>query len=141
MIMRSGYSTIFAFRFGRCRVVWLEAAQHCFDPGYQLLGIKGFDHIVVSAQLQSQDLVEDLALGGKHDDRGRWNVWRISLTDLIAVHAGKHQIQKDQVRVRRCQMLCRACLAVVNDLWCRRHSFGEVEGDQLCDIAVIVHNQ
>ena len=117
--------------------VRLETAEHRLDPGYQLLGIKGFDHIIVRTQLQSQDLVENLALGGKHDD-GDVGALADFPTDLVAVHAGKHQVEKDQVRGEGVEAP-KSRLAVANDPGVETF-FGEIEGDELCDIAVIVHN-
>ena len=48
------------------------------DAGDDLFGVKGLYHVVVGAQLQAQHLVEHLALGGEHDDRGMEDFFRIS---------------------------------------------------------------
>ena len=75
------------------------AAENRLDAGHQFLGIKGLDDIVIRAQLQPKNLIEDFALGGKHDD-GRLRVPADLTADLIAIHARKHQIQKNQIRVK-----------------------------------------
>ena len=59
-------SDIRSLRCGSSRFV---TAQNCFDTGYQFLGIKGLFHIVIGTELQSQNLIKDLALGREHDDR------------------------------------------------------------------------
>ena len=92
------------FGHGRCRRLhWrLVAPQNGFDSGNQLFRIEWFDHVVVSAQLQSQHFIKDFALGGEHDD---WYLGGASQfpADLIAVDARKHQIQKYQVIMIRFQ--------------------------------------
>ena len=69
----------------------LIAAQDRFYPGYQFLGVKWLDHVVISTQFQTQDLVEDLTFCGKHDDRHLGAGTQLPAY-LVAVHAGKHQI-------------------------------------------------
>jgi hypothetical protein len=38
------------------------AAHHRFDSCHNLLGVKRFDHVIIRSQLQTQNLVEGLAL-------------------------------------------------------------------------------
>ena len=38
----------------------LETPQYRLDTGYQFLGVKWFDHIIIRAQLKPQHLIEDL---------------------------------------------------------------------------------
>ena len=54
------------FRLCGCRLI---SSQHSLYPCDKLLGIKGLLHIIVSAQLQAEDLVKDLALCREHNDR------------------------------------------------------------------------
>jgi hypothetical protein len=72
-------------------------AQHAADAGDQLAGAERLDHVVVGAQLQADDPVRLVALGGQHDDRGR-GLGADLAAHLQAVHARQHQIQHDQVR-------------------------------------------
>ena len=72
------------------------SAQHRLDTGHQFLGVKGLDHIVVGSQFQPQHFVEDLSLGGEHDD-GDLRGGPQFPAYLISVDAGKHQVQKDDV--------------------------------------------
>ena len=123
-------------RRGR-RAGWLVPAQHGFYPGHQLFRVKGFDHVIVGAQLQSQHLVKGLALGGQHDD-GYLAFGAKLPADLIAVHAGQHQIQQYQIRCKAFKGLQRF-LAVVGNLGVVA-LFVQVEGDQLCDIHVVIYN-
>ena len=42
--------------------------------------------------------------------------------DLIAVHAGKHQVQKDQVRAERNRNALQSFFPVVDNLYVSKHS-------------------
>ena len=77
----------------------LETAEHRLDPGYQFLGVKGLNDIVVRPQLQPQHLVKYLPLGREHDN-GEVGLVPDLPADLIAVDAGQHQIQKHQVGLK-----------------------------------------
>ena len=115
----------------------LVAPQHGLYPGHQLLGIKGLDHIVVSPQLKPQHLVKDLALGGEHDNRDLGAGAQLA-AHLIAVHAGKHQIKENQVRVEDRENVQRL-LAVPHDL--RFKAFlCQIQGNELRNVVVIVYD-
>ena len=45
------------------------ATQHGAHPRKKLAGAEGLGEVVVGAQLEAEDAVDLLALGGKHDDR------------------------------------------------------------------------
>ena len=125
------------FRRGRSRSS-LIAAQHGLDPGYQLLGVEGLDHVVIGAQLQSQDLIKNFALGGKHDDRHLGGGPQLT-AHLVAVDARKHQIQQDQVRLKFREDL-QGFLAVIDNIGFVAF-FHQIERNQLCDVLIIIYNQ
>ena len=125
------------FRRGRSRSS-LIAAQHGLDPGYQLLGVEGLDHVVISAQLQSQDLIKNFALGGKHDDRNLGGGPQLT-AHLVAVDTRKHQIQQDQVRLKFREDL-QGFLAVIDNIGFVAF-FHQIERNQLCDVLIVIYNQ
>jgi hypothetical protein len=47
-----------------------RAAEHRLDPGEELAGVVGLGDIIVGADLESDDLVDVVAVGGEHDDAG-----------------------------------------------------------------------
>ena len=87
--------------FGSLRFRRLVTAQDCAHTRHQFFGVKGLHHIVVSAQLQPQNLIKDLALGGEHDDGGgRFGADFPAY--LITVNPRQHQIQQNEVGLVRC---------------------------------------
>ena len=60
-------------------------------------------------------------------------------TYLISVNSRKHQIQKDQIRVKNMELL-QGFLAVIYDFSLKAF-FCKVESYQLCNIIVIVNNE
>ena len=70
------------------------AAQDRADARDDFFRLEGLDHIVVGAQLQTEDLVEDLALGGDHDDGTVGGLADLAAY-LPAVHLGQHDVQQD----------------------------------------------
>ena len=116
----------------------MAPAQHCLDPGHQFLGIKGLDHVVVSPQLQPQDLVKDLALGGQHDNGNLGRGPQLP-AHLVSVHAGKHQIKKDNVGIKFGKHP-ESLLPVIYDQGFITF-FYKIERDQLRDIDIIVNNE
>ena len=120
---------VFALLFGGRRSRGrgcLVTAQHCLDAGNQFLGIKGFYHIIISPQLQSQYLVENLSLSGQHYDRYLGGSAQLP-ADLITVYTGKHQVQQYQVGLEFRKYL-KGFLAVPHN-HCLITLFHQVEGD------------
>ena len=114
-------------------VVWqrLDACHHLFC-------VKGLDHVIVCAQLQTQHLVKGLALGGKHHHRG---VARLAdaAADLKTVHAGHHHVQQHHIRLDRVELF-QSFFAIV----CHRDLIallGQVQPQQLADVGVVVHHK
>ncbi len=115
----------------------LAAPQDGPDPGHHFLGIKRLHDVVVGPQLQPQNLVKDLALGGKHDHRG--GGFRADLpAHLVAVHARKHQVQQDQVGLVALKGIQRI-LPVEHNLRVKAFLI-QVKRDQLRNILIIVYN-
>ena len=91
-----------------------EAAQHRLDAGQHLAGAEGLYDVIVRAQLQAQDAVDLLALGGEHDDRQAAGL-ADGAADVDARHAGHHQVQHHHVRMEALHHL-QGLLAVVGAL-------------------------
>ena len=72
-------------------------AQLGFHPGDELHGVE--DHIVIGAKFQSQDLIEDFAFGGQHDD-GDVPAFPDFHGGVHAVQTGHHDIHEDQLDIR-----------------------------------------
>ena len=74
----------------------LGVTQRHADAGQQFGSAKRLGDVVVRAQIQAQDLVHLVALGGQHDDRdigGRGRALQAA-ADLHAVDAGQHNVQQ-----------------------------------------------
>jgi hypothetical protein len=76
----------------RCR-----APEHRAHAGRQLARREGLRDVVVCAQLEADDPIRLLAAGGQHDDR-QARARPDPAAELEAVHAGKHQVEDDEVR-------------------------------------------
>ena len=129
---------ILSGRSGFRRRLGLKAPQHGFDPGYQFFGVEGFDDIVVCAQLQPQNFVKDFSFCGEHDD-GHIRFVPDLPADLVTVDTREHKIEKDQIGTVGIKSF-EGFLSVVDDP-CVEALFGQIEGDQLCDIIIIIYNQ
>src|SRR6266545_514367 len=69
------------------------------DAGHQLAQGERLCDVVVSPDLEAEDPVDFLPLGGEHDDR-RFDPLAAQLpADVQAAHARQHDVQEDQVRV------------------------------------------
>ncbi len=90
-----------------------HSAQDGTDTRDDLLGFKGLDHIVVRSQLQTEDLVKYLALGGEHNDGAVGGLADLPAY-LPAVHLGQHDVEQHQRRLFTLKELQRL-LAVVGD--------------------------
>ena len=114
------------------------AAKHRLDPGNEFLRVKGLLHVVVRPELQSQHLVEDLALGGEHDDRHLGLLPDLP-ADLVAVLPGQHDVQENEVRLIGVEGDKRA-LAVGDDLRVVA-LLAHVERDQLRNVLIVIDDQ
>src|SRR5262249_4944839 len=56
------------FELRRGTSLALDTAQQSPHPGEQFLGTKGFDEVIISADVESHYTVLDLAFGGKHQN-------------------------------------------------------------------------
>lgn len=76
----------------------IRAAQNALDAERKFARRKGLGHIVIGPQLEAEDAVHFVGLGGEHDDGDvlRGGVGFESLTDLKPAHAGEHQIEHDE---------------------------------------------
>src|SRR5215470_12493345 len=70
------------------------------DAREELARVERLGQVVVGAELEADDLVHVLPLGGDHDDRdaGGVRARAQAAAHLEAVHAGEHEIEKDDVR-------------------------------------------
>ena len=82
----------------------LDVAGHEVRRGDELLGIEGLDDVVVGAALEALDDIRGVAFGREHDDRDS-RLLANARADLDAVNAGKHKVEKNQVRLRESERL------------------------------------
>jgi len=73
-----------------------RAAQHRLHPAAELAERERLGDVVVGPELQAQDLVDLLGLGGQHDDRHA-AARPQTPADLEAVDLGQHQVEHDEV--------------------------------------------
>ena len=95
--------------------------------------------VVVGAELEPEDLVDLLGLGGEHDDRHGLALGAQAPADLQAVHARQHHVQHDEIEDLLVE--ARERLAAVGGL----HDFVAValqrEGEQRLDRLLVVDEQ
>ena len=89
----------------------MEIEQVKFFKNMVIVKFKGFDNIVVGPHLQAGHLVNGLALGGEHDDRGFVGLPNFG-ADRPAIHHRKHNVQEDQVRAKEAIEL--QCFAAIS---------------------------
>ena len=119
----------------------LISFQDGLDSQDEFLGAEGLGEVVVDSRFQSSNPVIDLALGGKHQDRGGIGagVALHFLEDGKAIHAWKHQIKDDQVGLVF-ENLLKTFPPVVNHIDSVPRSL-EVKGYQRGDIDFIFDDQ
>ena len=76
----------------------LAAAQACAHARHEFLGLEGLRHIVVRAGFEPRHHVCGIRACGQHHDRGVGDATNRP-AHVEAVHAGKHDVEEDQVRV------------------------------------------
>jgi len=81
---------------GSCTVH--SPAQQRPDTGYDLLGIKGLNNIIISAYIQPADLILGGIPGSQHND-GRTAHSPYHFTHFPSINNGKHYVQDNQVRL------------------------------------------
>ena len=116
----------------------LIAAQDSLDTGRQLLHIERLDHEIIRAQLQSENLVKDLALCRYHDNR-LCGYFAYLAADLPAILLRQHQIQQHKIRLILLEGIY-AFHAVSHGLDIIALIF-EIYFQQVTDVGVVVHNQ
>src|SRR5258705_10211507 len=70
-----------------------RAAQQGMNARDELAHAKGFGHVIVRAGVKSDDLVDLLAFGGKHQNRNANLFAAELLADFEAAGAGKHHVE------------------------------------------------
>ena len=116
----------------------MVAAQDGLDSGDQFLGIKRLFHVVIGAQLQPQYLVKNFPFGRQHD-YGDILLCPDLSAYLISVDSGQHQIQQDQIRFIGIDRI-EGGLSISYDQGFIAF-LGQIQADQLRDIAVIIYDQ
>ena len=111
------------------------SAQDSLDARNDLLGLKRLRHVIVRAELQTEHLVERLALGREHDDRLFGRLADLA-ADLPAVEAGQHDIQQHQIRLLFMEALQRGLAVVENDGLIS--VLFQIQPQQLADIGIVV---
>ena len=80
----------------------------------------------------------NLALCREHDDRNIGIVPDFA-ADLVAVHAGQHQVEQNQVRLEGVKLPDSLFSIVYN--FCVIAFLGQIERNQFCDIVIVIDNQ
>ena len=75
------------------------AAQHRLDPQHHLPRAERLGHVVVRPELETDDAVDLLALGGQHDEwqRPRAGVALEDARHLEPVEPGQHQVEQQEI--------------------------------------------
>src|SRR5215469_10278054 len=72
-------------------------AEQSFDARQQLQHFEGLGEVIISADLQSQHLVHQLAARRQHDDGHSQGGFADVTADVKAVLAGQHHVENDEV--------------------------------------------
>src|SRR5262245_19228019 len=78
---------------------FVRPAHQSLDAGKQLVEIERLGEIVVGAQFQALDLVFQGVHGGQHQNRRVIALETQTLTHVVAVHVGEHQIEHDNIEL------------------------------------------
>ena len=115
-----------------------RAAQNRLDTRHQFLGVKGFDHIVVRAEFQSEYFIECFAFRGKHDD-GDIACRAQFAADLPPVFDRKHNVQQDQIGLFFLEHVNRALPVIGHNRLIP--FFFHIQANQFTNIGFVVYNQ
>ena len=80
-------------------VPFMRSAKNGFDAKNQFAWTERFHHIVIGAELKSDDTIDFFAACGEHDDGYAAGdlVLAQSPANFHAVDIGKHQVENDQI--------------------------------------------
>lgn len=81
------------------------SAQQRTDADQQLRDVEGFGHVVVGARLEAAHLVMQAVQGGQHQHRHVHAARPEGQAHIASVGVRKPQIQDDQLRWCRCELL------------------------------------
>ena len=132
----------FAQRRGARRM----AAQNRADAGQQFAWLEGLGQIIVGADLQADDAVHRVALGGQHQHRylgRRAGQGTDAPAHLQPVHVGQHQVQQHQIGHgfrRPCAQIGQAavCVGLVRDI---NPGLAQILGHHLRQTGVVFDHQ
>ena len=123
---------------GLGRPAHLGAPQRGLDPARELAHRERLGDVVVGAELEPDDLVDLLGLGGQHDDRDRAAAAQPA-ADLEPVDPRQHQVEHDEVERLLVEALER--LAAVGGLDDVVALLAQRIGEQRLDRLLIVDEQ
>ena len=85
----------------RVLLVHAPNAEHGTHPGHELDRIEGLGHVLVGPLGQTSDQGVGLGEGGHHDDGDEVGGLAVfeAPADLVPVHAGHHDVEKDEIRL------------------------------------------
>src|ERR1700690_35026 len=79
----------------------LGPSQAGLNAGNEFERFEGLDHVIVSPAVEADYLVGDFVLSGKHDYWEQWAFFVDCAADVESIAVRKHDIQKQQIRIRR----------------------------------------
>ena len=88
---------LFARRRARRRLEEREAPEQHADARHELAHRERLAEIVVRSELEAEDAVELVVLGGDEDDRERLGHRAQAAAELEAVHAGHEDVEDDEI--------------------------------------------
>src|SRR5580692_399997 len=75
----------------------IATAQERFDTCHQFHRIEGLGHVIVRANFQSKNLVDNLAAGGQHQDRNCDTCLSDIPAHIEAIFLWHHDVEKDEI--------------------------------------------
>ena len=74
-----------------------RAAENRVESGGKLARRTGLGNVVVGAELEADDAVDGIALGGEHEN-GKLALFANAFENLHAAHAGHHHVEHDDFK-------------------------------------------
>lgn len=81
----------------RSKIFTRDAAQQGFDAGEQFVRVEGLGQVVVRAEFEADNTVNDTRLGSEHQNCGIYALLAKFLADIEAIFAGKHDVEQYEV--------------------------------------------
>ena len=92
----------------------LDPAQNSLDPGQEFFRFKWFLDIVICTEFETDDFVEGVSTGGKHDHRDTGGAADLA-QHIVSILTRQHQVENDNIRRSLGENLHRMVAVITSD--------------------------